>query len=357
MTLELIDFVVETDGVDLEDFPPEVQDRINGELAGLTESGPGNSPEPEDPPQSIVVDAGGGTEYTSIQTAIDEEATSGDVIFVEPGEYDESVTVDVEGVTIKGTSGGDVIINGSGKERGIDIKEDGVNISNLSIDSVGDGVSDNDVEGIFIGNASGFTNTNEEITINNVSITNIDGTDSGYSTEGIHVKHYNDGEPISGINIDNVTIDTVNSPTGTYDDGGRGANGVKLQADISDISITDTDIKNVTGGWGYGVVLTPSDNESGIPKNISFDSATIDTVSGSDYDSIGIGIDSLSGDPVSPENGEVADPDELSFTDTVIKNVDLGLVNKNTSKTLSNPNGITFESTGESVSNPTPDSG
>jgi hypothetical protein len=122
MTLELIDFVVETDGVDLEDFPPEVQDRINDELAELTEGdgGPGNSP--EDPPQSIVVDAGGDGDYKSIQTAITEGATSGDVIFVEPGEY-ESFTVDVEDLTLEGPNAG---IAGDSDERGAEANVGGL---------------------------------------------------------------------------------------------------------------------------------------------------------------------------------------------------------------------------------------
>ncbi|MDV7350875.1 hypothetical protein R3751_13930 [Halorubrum distributum] len=121
MTLELIDFVVETDGVDLEDFPPEVQDRINDELKELTggDGGPGSSP--DDPPQSIVVDAGGGTEYTSIQKAIG-DAASGDVIFVEPGEY-ESFAVNVEDLTLEGPNAG---IAGDSDQRGAEADINGL---------------------------------------------------------------------------------------------------------------------------------------------------------------------------------------------------------------------------------------
>lgn len=47
MTLELIDFVEQTNGVEFEDFSPEAQERIDGALADLTqeEGGPSNPPE------------------------------------------------------------------------------------------------------------------------------------------------------------------------------------------------------------------------------------------------------------------------------------------------------------------------
>ncbi|ELZ49495.1 hypothetical protein C465_07991 [Halorubrum distributum JCM 9100] len=122
MTLQLIDFVVETDGVDLEDFPPDVQDRINDELAELTGGDGGPGSDPDDPPQSIIVDAGGDGDYESIQTAISEKAESGDVIFVEPGEYDESVTVNVEDLTLEGPNAG---IAGDSDERGAEANVSG----------------------------------------------------------------------------------------------------------------------------------------------------------------------------------------------------------------------------------------
>lgn len=44
MTLELIDFINETEGVTADDFPPEVTDRINSALGGLTDTEGGPSP-------------------------------------------------------------------------------------------------------------------------------------------------------------------------------------------------------------------------------------------------------------------------------------------------------------------------
>jgi len=292
-------------------------------------------------------------EFGSIQDAVD--AAEGTTILVESGTYEESVSIDKPGLTIEGVGSSSTTIDASGKERGLDIKADGVTVRDLTVDSAGSGVEGEEVEGIFVGDANGFTDNGGRITIENVSITNVDGTDSGKTTEGIHVKHYDaggEGDSIDGVTIENVTIDNINAPPGIYEDGGRGANGIKLQADISDINITNTDIINIDGGWGYGVTPTASGGQNGIPENVSFDGVTIDNVdaSGDGYSSIGVGIGSASGNP---QPNKVADPDQLSFTNTNIKNVDIGLVNKNTDKKLSVPEGVSFGDSVESkVQNP-----
>jgi len=286
---------------------------------------------------------------TPIQDAVT-DANSFETLRVGAGTFDESVTVDVESLTLEGAGSGSTTIDATGEERGFNIKTDGVTLRGLTVESAGEDVSNGEVEGIFIGNPSGFTDTGETIEIKDVEIKDIDGTGTGNTTEGIHIKHYDVGDPISDVYIDNITISGVDSPTSDP----KGANGIKLQAEINDISITSTDINEIGGGWGYGVALTGSSNESGTPTDVSFSSVTIDgvTASGSNLDSIGIGIDSSSGDPVSPENGSVPDPSELSFEDTEIKNVDIGLVNKNTSKDLTTPSEITFSNVGDEVANP-----
>lgn len=57
MTLELIDFVEQTDGVELSDFPSEAQNRIDGALAGLT--GDGGETPPENDPGMIAISSVG----------------------------------------------------------------------------------------------------------------------------------------------------------------------------------------------------------------------------------------------------------------------------------------------------------
>jgi len=64
--------------------------------------------------QTIVVDAEGTGNYTSIQNAID-NASQDDVIEVKAGTYNESVTIDVEGLTLEGPNVG---LAGDSDQRG-----------------------------------------------------------------------------------------------------------------------------------------------------------------------------------------------------------------------------------------------
>ena len=287
--------------------------------------------------------------FPSIQSAVN---AANRLTLVDSGLYSESVTVDTAGLTLKGIR--DPVIDASGKERGLNIEADGVTVNGLTVDSAGSGVSSGEVRGIFIGNPNGFSDTGEPITIKNVSITNVDGTGTGKSTEGIHIKHYDGEDSIADVDISNVTIDGVKAPSDSYNAGGRGGNGIKLQADISDIDITDTDIKNVSGLWSYGTVLTPSSNESGLPTDITFDGVNISNIvasGGPDVLGVGVGIDSEGGEPTSVSS-DVSDPDELSFAATTIRSVEVGLLNKNTNKTLSAPAGVSFISVSDKISNP-----
>jgi hypothetical protein len=99
MTLDIQDFVAQEDGVSLEDVPPVVQERLNDALADLTGGvDPGDGPTgPSGDLSELVVSAERGTEggdpYATISGALD-DATSGDVIFVESGTYDDEDTFD-----------------------------------------------------------------------------------------------------------------------------------------------------------------------------------------------------------------------------------------------------------------------
>jgi|GEM_PF-505652 len=293
----------------------------------------------------VIVDSSDPDEaYADIPTGIS-EAGEGGYVLVRDGTYTSApVAVDQPGVTIAAAESADPTVDASGAESGFDVEVDGVTIRGLTVADAGKGVSSGEVEGIFIGNSNGFTDKDSEITIDGVDINNVDGTSR--STEGIHIKHYDAGDPIDGVNISGVNINGVDS-------GGAGGNGIKLQADINNIDVTDTTIENITGEWGYGVVLTPSDPESGSPGSVSLVDTTIDGVDAREYDGTGVGIDSTSGEPEPAADGKVADPDELSFTDVVIENVDIGILDKNTNKEFSEPDAVEFSSIrGQEIDDP-----
>ncbi|QAU13655.1 hypothetical protein EKH57_13530 [Halorubrum sp. BOL3-1] len=287
-----------------------------------------NNGDPENPFVDLTVGTGSGFDYGTIEEAVD-NAAEGDVISVAGKSFKESVTVDTAGLTIAGAGEGQTTIDATNFERGIAIEADGVTVCDLTVDAAGSGVSSGEVEGIFVGDANGFTDENGIITIRDVTVSNVDAGD--LTAEGIHIKSY--GNQIDGVSIKNVTIDGVNMP-------GAGANGVKVQADVRNVKIDDTEVKNISGKWSYGVVLTPSSNQQGTPSNVSITGSTIDTVTANTYDGVGVGIDGSSG------NG-FADPRELSIIGNSIKNLDIGILNKNPNYTSLNiDSNNTYQSVG-----------
>jgi len=318
-----------------------------------------SAPDTSAPTPQYVVDPNGDTEagnvYNDIPSAITAASSQSVIGIAGDATLEPTEAISVEKpVTITGLNDRPTI-DATGNEQGFAVKTDGVTIRNLAVDSAGSGVTEDgsEIGGIFIGDSTGFTDAGT-ITVENVDITNVDGTDTKKSAEGIHIKSYESGDPIDSVNIKNVVISTVEANVDLYTDGGRGANGIKLQADVNDISISDTEIRNVIGSWGYGVVLTPSSQESGLPENISLDTVLIDDVEARQGDllGVGVGVDAAGGDPT---NDDVADPDELSFSNTSIQNSAVGIINKNTGKDLNEPNGVDFTSVETNVSNPNPE--
>jgi hypothetical protein len=82
--------------------------------------------------------------YSSIQNAIDD--ATGTTVLVEPGTYDESVTIDVPGLTLEGANAGVPGMSTRGEEskvtQSMTIAAEGVTIDGLQVDSaVGNGIN------------------------------------------------------------------------------------------------------------------------------------------------------------------------------------------------------------------------
>lgn len=80
---------------------------------------------------TLVVDAGGGGQYTSIQAAID-NASSGDTIRVFDGVYNEDITIN-KTISLFGNGSATTELNGSGNSDVIRITSDWVNVSGFKI--------------------------------------------------------------------------------------------------------------------------------------------------------------------------------------------------------------------------------
>ncbi len=81
-----------------------------------------------------VLSVGQGEKFTKIQDAVD-VAQEGDLILINPGVYNESITVTTSYLTLRGTDRNKVIIDGQFmSENGIQIYDtDGVTVENLSV--------------------------------------------------------------------------------------------------------------------------------------------------------------------------------------------------------------------------------
>ena len=137
-----------------------------------------------------VLDVGKGSEYQTIQSAVD-AAKPGDLVLINSGVYNESVTITTPYLTIRGTDRNSVIIDGEFmRENGIQVYEtDGVSVENLSVRNFSlNGVYWNSSKGYKASHVTAYNNGDYGVYAFN-------------STDGVFEKIYASGHPDSGIYI------------------------------------------------------------------------------------------------------------------------------------------------------------
>lgn len=245
-----------------------------------------------------------GEDFSTIQSAVS-AAKDGDTVIIQSGVHSENITVSTPNVTIDGQ--GSAVIDGR-----IDIPVDEVTVTNLTVQNGARAGSE--AEGIFIGNAEGFDDLDGNVTLRNVVIEDVHGHGTGSTVEGVHVKYYDNGDEIYGITFDNLTVRNVTQTA-------AGADGVKLQAEVNDVSITNSTFSDIEGAWAYGVVSTPSSVEMGVPDDVTLRRNTIEDVTATEYSGVGIGIDGKD------ENG-YADASDVRVTQNDFLDNDIDILNK-----------------------------
>ncbi|TKX84587.1 hypothetical protein EXE43_18090 [Halorubrum sp. SS5] len=246
--------------------------------------------------------------YGAIGPAAD-AASDGDTVVAEGGTFTENVTLDTANVTLRGA--GSSVVDGR-----IDITEDAVAVEDLTVRH-GAPSGSGEVEGIFVGDANGFGNTDEEVRIHNVTVEDISPHGTGKTLEAIHVKQY--GGTVDGVVISETTLRNVTQPA-------AGANGIKLQAGVSDVTVSGSTIADIEGSWAYGVSATPSYSEDGVPTDVSITSNAITNVSAIDYSGVGVGIDG--------SDSTFADPTEIELSRNTLTDNGIAVLNKNPDATL-----------------------
>ena len=137
-----------------------------------------------------VLEVGKGSQYDTIQSAVD-AAKAGDLVLINSGVYNESVTITTPYLTIRGKDRNGVIIDGEFmRENGIQIYEtDGVSVENLSVRNFSlNGVYWNSSKSYKASYVSAYNNGDYGVYAFN-------------STDGVFEKIYASGHPDSGIYI------------------------------------------------------------------------------------------------------------------------------------------------------------
>lgn len=207
--------------------------------------------------------------YGSIQPAVD-TASDGDTVQVTPSTYKENVSISTANLTLEGPNVG---ITGADKDRGteafiegkVEINADNVTVNGVAISPKKTFTSDSSRA------AAIFINANNTIVKNNV-VSGVTGNASGgsesMSAHGIQVFKQS-GDPISSIVIEGNLVEDIDVKGGSEWPEYGGSVGVKIQNKVENVEVRGNTIRDInSAGWTYGVVSTPSNQETTQPKSV-----------------------------------------------------------------------------------------
>lgn len=320
MALDIQDFVSQAEGVELEDVPPRVQRRLNEALASLT-GGEGGPTGPGGSLSDLVVSASRGTEdgdpYATVSGAL-ADATAGDVVFVEPGTYDESgrVTIDTRNISLVSTEGP----AGATLEAQVIVEADGATVDGFDV-SPPPATGNQEGEALRVsGGASGVTVQN-----NIVRDFSEDGVPTYEGIGGIVAFGGLPDDPVENVRVLNNEVRRISGRTRK-----GGASGISVQGNVDGAIVKNNVVAEIgleATAYCFGVVIRGSANEgSGVPRNVTITRNDIRAVKSTDTGP----EDALFGVGIENE----ADAAEITATRNNIVNVELLAENKDTDDTL-----------------------
>lgn len=223
-------------------------------------AGAGTAPSEE---CDVTVDPG-----ESVQDAVD-AATADATVCVEPGTYEENVSV-TSPVTLQGRTaprGGDpATIDGW-----VSLDADGSGLRRMAV-TRSDAVDAPSID------AFGIRVTADNTVVAGNVVHSLTGESAEFGAiNGIQVFG---GEALTDVEVTrNVVRDLRNDEVG-------GVAGVKLQADLTDVAVAGNRVTDLHGaGWGWGIVLTGSESAGNHPKDVTVTENTVERVNdGSVFD-------------------------------------------------------------------------
>lgn len=223
-------------------------------------------------------------DYDTIQAAVD-DAEDGDTITIQPGTYDENVTVDKK-VTLRGRNAPQSS-NPAHLDGQIEITTDGdgsaIRCLQISPSETFEGGTFPHPAGVLV-KASDVVVENNVIEDFNADLSNGEGS---FTLHGVQIFRAEEGD-VSDVTVQNNVIRGFTSE-GNIDEGWSNVGGiaaVKAQAGVEDVTIKENEIyDHHSAGWVWGVVLTASGSADGIPKDVTVKKNHItDLNDGSKYD-------------------------------------------------------------------------
>ena len=288
-----------------------------------------NNPDPDSPFVDAVV-----TSSDSIQTAID-DASAGHVIRVEPGTYNEQVTVNTEDVLLYSPDPSATII-----KQPVAVSADGATLCGFTVSPPDASSTAGEDEAIRVSPSP------DDVTIVNNIVEDfaVGSSATGFfGTDGINAFGGSSSDPIENVTIRHNTIRNV------YNSVSGGSTGVSIQGNVDGATVKDNTIEEIgvdTSGtpvnsYAFGVVIRGTDNHSVDPKNVNVVDNDISSVLASDstdFLGVGFGVEAGGTDYLARDNAiddvnigvELkAAATELTLTGNSISNIDNSVNNTN----------------------------
>lgn len=301
--LKLVDFVAKNDDVQLEDFSPRAQERINDALANLTDTERGPSPggagniivsKQRDPAEDGI--------FGEIQAAInDGDTEAGDTIFVEPGTYQENVSINVPGLTLRAAGPDKTVIDGR-----VEVTADGARFEGFT-------VSPPPATSTFESEAIRISNTPNNVTVTNNVVDGFERDDPEggfYGVDGINVFGGDANTPIENATVTNNEVHGLRNPDQA------GVAGISVQGNVNGATVENNDLSSLGEGvtsYGFGVTIRTTGNHSKVPEDIDVLGNTISDVESDSGPLLGVGL------------GVEANGTSYRFEDNDVNSAELGV--------------------------------